>query len=148
MPAGIQAQSEFRNQPGHLIDMMATCVALAEATYPDELQGNPIKPMEGKSLVPAFSDQKIDRTAIYWEHEGNRAIRQGKWKLISSADFNPFHWWGTDEIPADQWELYDLEADRSELNNLVADYPEKVAELSALWMTWARENGVIPHPER
>ncbi len=147
-PAGIQSQGELRNQPGHLIDIMASCVDLAEATYPEKLYGNPIKPMEGKSLVPAFNDQTIDRTAIYWEHEGNRAIRQGKWKLISSADFNPFYWWGTEEIPENQWGLYDLEADRSELNNLSADYPEKVAELSTLWLNWASENGVIPHPER
>ena len=88
--------------------------------------------MEGKSLVPAFSNKPIEREAIYWEHEGNRAVRQSKWKLVSR------HPGG--------WELYDLEADRTELNNLAQRHPEKLAELKAMYESWAKRCGVQPWP--
>jgi len=103
-PTHITARGELRRQPGHLIDIMATCVDVADAEYPSEYKGNKITPMEGKSLVPAFDNKPIQREAIYWEHEGNRAVRQGKWKLVSKHP--------------GQWELYDIEADRTELTDL------------------------------
>jgi len=133
-PAGIKSRGKLSHQPGHLIDIMATCVELAAADYPTRYNGNTIKPMEGKSLVPAFDGRPIEREAIYWEHEGNRAVRKGKWKLVS-------------KFPGD-WELYDMEADRTELNNLAGRYPEKVAELKALYQRWAQRAGVQPWPVR
>ena len=131
-PAQIKSQGKMRHQPGHLIDIMATCVDVARTEYPSEYKGNKITPMEGKSLVPAFGDKPIEREAIYWEHEGNRAVRQGKWKLVSR------HPGG--------WELYDLEADRTELNNLAQKHPEKLAELKAMYESWAKRCGVQPWP--
>ena len=129
-PRGIRAKGELRGQPGHVIDIMATCVAVSGATYP----GEPITPLEGKSLVPAFADQLIGREAIYWEHEGNRAVRRGKWKLVSRHPGN--------------WELYDLEADRTELNDLAAKQAEIVADMSAMYEAWAARCGVQPWPVR
>ena len=82
-PDGISAKGELRTQPSHLIDLMATAVDLAGADYPATYGGNSITPLEGKSLVPAFSNDPIVRDAIYWEHEGNRAVRRGKWKLVA-----------------------------------------------------------------
>ncbi len=131
-PAQIKDRGKLRRQPGHLIDIMATCVDVAGAKYPVEYKGNRIIPMEGKSLFPAFDDKSIEREAIYWEHEGNRAVRQGKWKLVSKHP--------------DKWELYDLEADRTELNNLAEQYPEKVGQLKALYESWAARCGVQPWP--
>jgi arylsulfatase A-like enzyme len=131
-PAHIKARGKLRQQPGHLIDIMATCVDVARAKYPTEYKGHKITPMEGKSLLPAFDNKPIEREAIYWEHEGNRAIRRGKWKLVSR------HPGG--------WELYDLEADRTELNNLAEKYPERVRQLKALYESWAARCGVQPWP--
>ncbi len=131
-PAQIKSRDKLRHQPGHLIDIMATCVDVARAEYPSEYKGNKITPMEGKSLVPAFGNKPIEREAIYWEHEGNRAVRQGKWKLVSR------HPGG--------WELYDLEADRTELDNLAQKHPEKLAELKALYESWSKRCGVQPWP--
>ncbi len=128
-PAGIEARGAFRKQPGHLIDIMATCVDVSGGSYPVSREGVPVQSMEGRSLLPAFADREIEREAIYWEHEGNRAVRRGKWKLVS-------------KFPGD-WELYDLEADRSELNDLAKSEPEKVGELSALWEAWADRVGVV-----
>jgi len=113
---------------------MATCVDVAGAEYPSEYNGNKITPMEGRSLVPAFGNKSIERQAIYWEHEGNRAVRQGKWKLVSRHP--------------GEWELYDLEADRTELNDLAQKHPAKLAELKAMYESWARRCGVRPWPAR
>jgi arylsulfatase A-like enzyme len=77
-PAGIQRRGELEHQPGHLIDIMATCVEVSGAVYPKEFDGKKIQPMEGRSLVPAFHGQTIQRDAIFWEHEGNRALRIGR----------------------------------------------------------------------
>jgi arylsulfatase len=131
-PAGIKARGKLRHQPGHLIDIMATCVDVAGAKYPAQYKGNRITPMEGRSLTSAFDNEPIEREAIYWEHEGNRAVRKGNWKLVSK------HPGG--------WELYDMEADRTELNNLAGKNPQKVAELRVMYESWAQRAGVQPWP--
>jgi len=141
-PQGIKSKNELRNQPGHLIDIMATCVDVAGADYPKQYKGKEIIPMEGRSLVPTFTNQSIEREALFWEHEGNRAIRVGKWKLVARA-------WSDSEFGRDdlnKWELYDLDADRTELNNLAAKYPERVKEMTAQWVNWANRLGVLPWP--
>ena len=114
---------------------MATCVDLAKAEYPKEFGGKPITPMEGRSLVPAFAGQPIEREAIYWEHEGNRAVRQGDWKLVAKA-------------PAGAWELYNLAADRSEMHDLASSEPDKAKALQTLWESWAKRAHVLPWPWR
>ena len=132
-PAGIAAKNEFRRQPGHVIDVMATVVDVAGAVYPQEFNGKAIRPMEGRSLVPAFADKPIVREAIYWEHEGNAAVRQGDLKLVRQGRDGP-------------WELYDLKVDRTELHDLAQSQPEKAKELAALWKAWAERAQVLPAP--
>jgi arylsulfatase len=90
--------------------------------------------MEGRSLVPAFRDQPISREALFWEHEGNAAVRVGDWKLVRQGR-------------AGAWELYNLKADRTELNNLVTWEPAKARELAATWETWANRAHVLPYPD-
>jgi arylsulfatase len=130
-PARIERDGELEHQPGHLIDLMATCVDVAGAEYPDEFDGQPIHPLEGKSLTPAFAGETIERDALYWEHEGNRAIRQGKWKLVSKYSIG-------------KWELYDIEEDRTELHDLAERYPERVEALAAKWESFAQRANVYP----
>jgi arylsulfatase len=132
-PAGIRARGELRAQPGHLIDIMATCVDAAGAKYPVEFNSKPILPMEGRSLLPAFANQPIQRDALFWEHEGNAAIRVGQWKLVRLGRN------GT-------WELYDLEADRTELHDLADTQPDRMKELAAKWEAWAERAHVKPYP--
>ena len=132
-PARIKAAGELRQQPGHLVDLMATCVDVSGATYPAEFKGKTIQSMEGRSLAPAFDNKPIEREALYWEHEGNAAIRVGDWKLVRLGRNGP-------------WELYNLKADRTEQRNLVAEQPERAKELAAKWDAWARRANVIPYP--
>ncbi len=146
-PARIQPGEDFRLEPSHLIDIMATCVEVAGAAYPLNYKGNSITPLEGKSLLPVFDNKKLDREAIYWEHEGNRAVRMGSWKLVSKANKRrSFIWDKTDELDVEYWELFDMDKDRTEMNNIAADYPELVEEMAAKWLTWAQRTGIIPRP--
>lgn len=132
-PAGIQEQrrGELEHQPGHLIDLMATCVDLSGAPYPEEFAGQKIQPREGVTLRPAFNGQSLERPEpIYWEHEGNRAIRDGKWKLVAKEN--------------QPWELYDISVDRIESNNLVEKEPELARKLAAQWEAYAARAKVLP----
>ena len=130
-PAGVRRKGKLEDQPAHLIDMMATCVDLARADYPQQLNGEKITPMEGASLTPAFVGKSLKREApIFWEHEGNRAVRDGKWKLVAKEN-RP-------------WELYDMSQDRSELQDLAASMPEQVERLAAAWDAWAERAWVLP----
>ena len=130
-PRGIVLKGELEHQPGHLIDIMATCVDLAEADYPKTVDGNDIHPLEGLSLAPAFQGNQLTRDAIYWEHEGNRAIRVGDWKLVAKSATGP-------------WELYNIATDRSELHDLADDQPDRVKQLSGKWTAWAERAHVLP----
>ena len=132
-PERVKTPGELRKQPGHLVDIMATCVDVAGANYPTEFRGQPILPMEGKSLLPALDNKPIQRDALYWEHEGNAAIRVGDWKLVRLGRGGP-------------WELYDLKADRTELHDLAAAKPELVRTLAAKWDAWAQRTHVKPYP--
>jgi arylsulfatase len=112
---------------------MATIVDITGARYPREFKGQAIQPMEGVSLRPAFAGGRINRARpIFWEHEGNRAIRSGRWKLVSRSP--------------DGWELYDMTADRAEGTDLAARHPDVVKKLEAEWDAWAQRASVDRWP--
>ena len=130
------------HQTGHIIDLMPTILNLAGAHYPETCKDNSITPVEGIDLVGLINkDKQISRT-LFWEHEGNRAIRKGKWKLVSEY---PGTWSTVRKYPNHgNWELYDMELDRTELNNLSKEFPDKVKELDDEWNEWAIRVGVVP----
>ncbi len=132
-PARIAEGGGIVRETAHVIDLMATALDAAGATHPANRAGSASIPVEGVSLLPAFQAQPLDREAVFWEHEGNRAVRSGKWKLVSRHP-------GT-------WELYDLVADRTEANDLARAEPEQVAALATLWNDWATRTGVLPWDE-
>lgn len=130
-PAQIEKGGGFSREPGHVIDIMATALDVAGVEYPKRFSGNEITPKEGVSLVPAVRGETLERKEpLFWEHEGNRAVREGKWKIVSTFK--------------QAWELYDLQADRTESHNLAAENPEKVADLTAKYEAWAKRCGVQP----
>ena len=141
-PKGISAKATISNQPAHLIDIMATCIDIARIDYPKKFNGNTIQPYEGKSLLPAFNNKTIKREFIFWEHEGNRAIRIGNWKLVSRTKKNKV----VGAADEDAWELYDMDNDPSETNNLAIQFPAKVKEMAAMWEKEAVRTKAKPWP--
>jgi arylsulfatase A-like enzyme len=131
-PGRVKIPGGLCRDPGHLIDIMATCVDISGAQYPTEYKGSKIQPMEGVSLAPVLAGKPLIERPIFWEHEGNRAVRQGHWKLVS-------------KYPGG-WELYDMDRDRTEMHDLAPAQPEKVQELKSLYEGWAKRAGVQPWP--
>lgn len=134
-----EENGQLVSEYGFLPDLMATFVDAADAKYPETYQGNTIVPTSGKSLVPLFKGGKeqIHTEPIFWEHEGNKAVRLGKYKLVSK--WNRKH--------ETNWELYDMETDRSEMHDLADQHTEKVKEMGAMYDKWAETNHVLPWNE-
>ena len=148
-PKGVNSKGEFRSEPSHLIDIMATCVDVAGGYYPTTYNDQAITPMEGRSLIPTFANQDLNREAIYWEHEGNRAMRMGKWKLISKADKqDSFIWDKTDNLESSDWELFDMENDRTEMHDLASENTKLVAKMADMWLAWGKRTGIVPRPKQ
>jgi arylsulfatase len=130
-PSVIKGRGSIHNSPAHIIDLMATCLDVAGVPYPKTYGGHEIQPLEGKSLAPTFHGKKRElHDAIYWEHEGNRAVRQGDWKLVS-------------RFP-DRWELFNLKQDRTELRNLAEAEPDRTREMIGMYEAWAKRSNVLP----
>ena len=119
-PDGIKTKGELRHSPGHVIDIVPTILELAGVEKPKSWKGRPIPEAPGKSLVSTFSeDRTIHRESIWWMHAGNRAIRQGNFKLVAAK--------------GDPWALYDLSNDRAESNDLSKQMPDKAKALENTW---------------
>lgn len=130
-PAVIQNSGALSDQLGHVTDIMATLVDVTGAKHPSSYEGHQIQPLEGTSLLPIFEGKNRPHPQpIFWEHEGNRAVRLQQWKLVAQD--------------RQAWELYDVVADRTEQHNLAASQPDKVKELSDLYDAWAKRCHVVP----
>jgi arylsulfatase A-like enzyme len=130
-PEKIAPRRTWAAGPGHFIDAMATCVDVSGAKYPPDSGGEGVIPLEGRSLLPLATQSGGDaERSLYWEHEGNKAMRRGPWKLVR-------------KFPG-EWELYNMEDDRTELKNLAATDPARTREMAGEWQAWADRAGVLP----
>ena len=157
-PDGIKNGGSINHEIGHLIDIMATVIEIADAEYPTSYEGRKVTPLEGKSLAMTLQgEQRPGHDALFWNQQGLwRAVRMGNWKLVSpdhSIQYNP---WRADRIgreieepptaPHSLWELYDLETDRTEQTNLAQKYPDRVREMIEIYEAW--EDRVLGHNEQ
>jgi len=126
-PKGIAVKpGSITHQVGHLIDFMATAIDLAETEYPKSWPGIELEPLRGKSLDPIFkAKEREPHKELYFTFGNNRALRTGKWKLVSHRG---------------AWELYDIERDGTEMKNLAAQKPELVQVLSKRWHELAEQD--------
>ena len=134
-PGAISAGSITR-QVAHIIDMMPTCLELAQSEYPGQYAENDLTPVEGRSLLPIFRGQtRHPPEQLCWEWSGNGAIRQGDHKAV----------W--DKL-VKRWELYDLASDRTETHDLASEQPARVAQMVADYNLWAERTGnrTLPAP--
>ncbi|GHV00178.1 arylsulfatase [Bacteroidia bacterium] len=138
-PDGISKKMRGRvtSQMGHVMDIMATCVDLAGADYPEVYAGNAIIPLEGRSLAPVFATGvRRGHDCLGFEHFRQSAfITRDGWKIVRQ---------GGDA----RWELYDLKNDPSEMHDMAAAQPERVASMTALYGQWADKTLVEPSPGR
>ena len=114
----------FSAFPGHFIDFMPTVVEISGASYPESHMGNPVVPMQGQSLIPAFKGTTSEREkSLFWEWRNGKAMRKGDWKIV--------------KLTLEQdWELYNLAEDPTETTNLSTDNPDLVTELGDIYMNW------------
>jgi arylsulfatase A-like enzyme len=129
-PEGISEKGGVRHTPGYLPDIMATILDISSTAYPQQRDGKPVPALEGTSLMSVFNGDVGERGPMFWEHEGNAAVRIGNWKLVRKYP--------------DPWELYDMAQDRTETRDLAAQHPERVADMRARYDEWAARCGVIP----
>jgi arylsulfatase len=116
------------DQPGHLIDVMATCIDLSGAVYPETYGGYEILPLEGRSLLPIFRrEQRSGHEVLYWQWARSVGVRMGDWKAVGYVDT--------------PWNLYNLQEDRTELRNVANEHPELVRKLDSLYHQWALSTG-------
>lgn len=131
-PKYIRPEKHITEEMGHETDLLPTFVELAGVKMPAANATGPVPPLEGQSLTSVLAGKTRVRKPCFWEHEGNKAVRDGKWKL--EARF------------PDKWELYDMETDRTELHDLVTQQPERTKNMIAMWDGWAKRIGVQPWP--
>ena len=125
-PTGLKTEAgSITRQPAHLIDFMATFLELGQAEYPKKVNTRIIDPLEGRSLVPIFKGkQRKGHETLYFHFGSDRALRQGKWKLVSAK--------------GGKWELYNLDNDRTELNDLSEKFPQCVTKMASEWVDIAK----------
>lgn len=132
-PAGIENPGTIHHNPWIMMDIVATCYDVCGIEYPEERNGTKIPRLEGESFASVFRNNQVERQKpIFWEHQGNRAVRDGKWKLVNQHGV--------------EWELFDMTVDRTELHNLALQRPERVKEMIQMWNQWADRCGVLPWP--
>jgi arylsulfatase len=121
----------------HVADLMPTLLEVAGAGYPRSKDGRDLPPLLGRSwgevLAGRAESPRAGRDYLAWEVFGNRAVRQGQWKLR----------WQYKPLGTGTWELYDLAADPGERKNLAGERADKVRELTTLWDEYVRANNVI-----
>jgi arylsulfatase A-like enzyme len=132
---GVVKAGSINHQPAHIIDIQATIFDLAGVKYPSKYKGNDITPADGLSLRNVLEGKPWNgHDVLYWEHQGNKAVRKGDWKIVSS-------------FPENKWYLFNLQTDRTELNDVAEKQPGKLKELIALYDGWAAKVGVEKWPD-
>ncbi len=132
-PAGMQKTGHISHRPCHVIDIMATCLELAGARYPGEYRGTAILPFEGESFLPLLQGRDVPRERpLFWEHEGNSAVRDGDWKLVRQHGHD--------------WELYNMLEDRTELHDLSRGNEAIRNRLIRQYKEWAQRCGARDWP--
>lgn len=128
-PQGIKASvsGSINKTPAHVVDIMATVLDISHTHYPSRFRNTDILPLNGESLVPLFNAEELTRKEpIFFEHEGNRAVRDGRWKLVSRL--------------GGIWQLFDMQADRTETNDVFNQHPDIAQAMIAQYESWAQRD--------
>jgi arylsulfatase len=129
-PKGLKVKpGSITRQPGHVMDIIPTCLELAGASYPSQYKGDKLTALDGKSLLPILTGRtRKEHDSIFFEHMGGRAVRMGNWKLVA--------------LKEEPWRLYNLAEDKTETNDLAANNTDRVQAMRAEWDKWAENVGL------
>ena len=126
-------KSSIVHEPTHIMDIAATIYDAAGVFYPKEINDHSIIPLEGCSFIEAIDNGSWSRDKpILWEHEGNRAMRDGEWKIVSEIGKG--------------WEIYNMSYDRTELNDLVEGERERIKLMVNIYSDWMKRCDIEPWP--
>ncbi|MFT4691816.1 MAG: arylsulfatase [Limisphaerales bacterium] len=133
-PKGIRVKGKINSRDiTHLIDLMPTCLELAQAEYPNRRDGVRIKAVDGISMVDSLTKgEPVSNRVLFNEFANKAFVRDGRWKLV------------TRKVPSEQWELYDLKTDPSELNDLAGREVERCERMKRLYSEWYAGTGFKP----
>jgi len=133
-PKKIQSHGVI-DTPVQFADISPTILDICDSKYPKTYNQKDITPLEGESFFRLFQGKEFNKDKpLCWEHEGNRAVRVGDWKLVS-------------EYPG-PWELYNISDDRSETNNLINKEKEIASSLEKKYKDWSLRCGILDWPIR
>ena len=122
------------SEPGHIIDIMPTCLDMASIKYPQIFKGKKMK-LEGVSLLSLLKTKESHPRDLYFEHQSSSAIISNGWKLVRYDS-------------RDNWQLINLKKDPFELNDVSAKNPNRVKNLVHKWNNWAKRQHVFPLESR
>ena len=125
---GVTSPGSLTVEVGHIVDFMPTLLEMAGGEYPREHDGKTILPHDGRSLVPAFAGKAVPvREPVYFEWAGNRAVRDGEWKLVY------------DDKAEKRWRLYHIPTDRLETRDVSAEHPARAKAMADAWQKWMQQ---------
>jgi arylsulfatase len=134
---GVEGSGRISNAVTHIMDVPATILKAANVAYPKTYEGKDVAPLQGKSLQPILdkSSETVRGPSDWlgWELFGNRAIREGNWKLL----------WLCKPYGPGKWQLYDLKTDPAEMSDVADEYPKVRNRLVGHWREYADKNNVI-----
>jgi len=136
-PAVKRPKGSINHGVMHVADFMPTLLDVAGSSYPKTYQGHKLPALIGKSwnkmLAGEADSPRTEKDYIAWEIFGNRALRQGDWKIR----------WQHKPFGKGDWELFNLASDPAERLDLAGQQPERLKTLLASWDGYVKANNVI-----
>jgi arylsulfatase A-like enzyme len=136
-PVNKRGKGSINNGLMSIADIMPTLLDISGSSYPKNYKGNELPALIGKSwskvLAGESESPRTQEDYIAWELFGNRAVRQGDWKLR----------WEYKPVGKSEWELYNLASDPAERNDLAPANPDKMKDMIRLWDDYVKNNNVI-----
>jgi len=136
-PVVKRSEGSINDAVMHVADIMPSLLEIAQTKYPETHEGHPLPPLIGKSWKQMLAGEtdtvRSNEDYLAWELFGNRAVRQGDWKLR----------WQWKPFGKGEWELFELSFDPAERQDLALKKPEKVTAMLKLWDDYVATNNVI-----
>jgi len=133
-PNGVINKGKLIRTPAHINDLMPTILEIAGIDYPSHYNNIELDSLDGESFTHLINSNEYVNTnrSMFWEHMGNRAVRQDNWKLVA--------------LHGQEWELYNLNKDPFENVDLINVYPDVAEKLINEYESWATKHKVAKWP--